>query len=204
MKYSTQHREADHPCIPDRSKGAIYLDVEVVRSPKPPARVPQPNLSSGVDSGGTGRRGFESRDQEQPGTEMPARKLVKRNVGYDCFCDSFLLFLLFPFAFRLLPPLLAVRSHSPNISNPTLDPSKPTRRYGTKTKKARLSSSSESSSDADAPSTNGSGDAEQKDVEDGAYGIPQTRGLKLVKRPGRYVSYSTFPSRGSAKADLCL
>ncbi|KAJ7254925.1 hypothetical protein C8J57DRAFT_1518547 [Mycena rebaudengoi] len=141
--------------LSDRSKDATYLDVKAARSPKPPARDPQPNLSGDVDSGGAGRRGFESQDQEQPGNEMPARKLVKRPFG-----------------------------------SPTLDP-KPARRYGTKTKAWR-SSNSESSSDADTPSTNGSLDTEQEDNQGGSYGIPQMRGLTLVKKPGGSISYSEF------------
>lgn len=73
LKYSTRHyRQADHPWIPDRSKDARNLDIEVARSPKPPARVTQPNISGGVDSGGTGRRGFQSRDQEQPDSPHPS------------------------------------------------------------------------------------------------------------------------------------
>ncbi|KAJ7362908.1 hypothetical protein DFH08DRAFT_951133 [Mycena albidolilacea] len=68
------------PLLSDRSKDAIYLDIEIARSPKPPACVTELNISGGVDSGGTGRRGFQSRDQEQPDIEMPAPKLIPGNL----------------------------------------------------------------------------------------------------------------------------
>ncbi|KAF8188507.1 hypothetical protein K438DRAFT_1764261 [Mycena galopus ATCC 62051] len=70
-----EEQHLDGPVMPDRSK------VEVARSPEPPARVSVPNISGGVESGGMVRRRFESREQEQPGNEMPAQELAKRSVG---------------------------------------------------------------------------------------------------------------------------
>lgn len=121
---------------------------------------------------------------------------MKRPVGYVLFLRFFPSLSLLSFAFRPLPPLLAVRSHTLIISDPTLDPKKPARRYGTKTKPGSPPAPSlPPTPKLLSPSTNGSSDVEQEDDEDGAYGIPQMRGLTLVKRPVVYVSYSTSSSR---------